>query len=149
MKTIHIIKSIISFIVLIAVAMALGSCKGSGADPEPKESDRVTALLVSGQWKLKSLTIDGVAKSSFPNLAITFTSSAYTASNGDPVWPSSGSWTFTDDTAKSIMRSDQTLVTIESIDANNLTLSLTWTKATIGPGRSASVAGTHVFAMGK
>jgi hypothetical protein len=129
--------------------IALDSCK-SGGDPEPEtESERVTTLLTTGTWKLNSLTVDGVAKSTFAGMTITFTNGSYTSTKGEPVWPSSGSWSFSDPTAKVIMRSDQTPVNIDAIDANNLTLSITWTKTTLGPGRVSSVAGKHVFVMGK
>jgi len=138
-----------SFALLCAVMIALDACKGGG-DPEPEtESERVTKLLTTGTWKLNSLTIDGVAKSSFDGMTITFTNGSYTSTKGEPVWPSSGTWSLSDATAKTISRSDQTPVSIDAIDANNLTLSLTWTKTTLGPGRASSIAGKHTFVMGK
>ncbi|HZY82718.1 MAG TPA: hypothetical protein VFE50_24510 [Cyclobacteriaceae bacterium] len=147
MKSAKLLVSIIFIYVLIV----LPSCKGKGEDPGPEETEaqRITALLTSSSWKLKSVTVDGVAKNMFTNMGITFTSSTFSATNGSPVWPSSGTWTFNDDTAKSFKRDDQTTVSIDAIDANNLTLSLDWTKTTVGPGRSQSVAGKHVFVLGK
>ena len=104
MKT---LKAFISVALLFAVIVAFDSCKGKGGDPDPEpetEVQRVAKLLTSGQWTLKSLTIDGVAKDSYAGLTITFTSSGFTATNGAPVWPANGAWQFNDDTAKALKR---------------------------------------------
>jgi hypothetical protein len=146
------IKLLMSIMLISAVIVALDSCKGGGGDPEPEpetESERVSKLLTSGTWKLNSLTVDGVAKSSYAGMTIKFTNNTFTSAKGEPVWPTSGSWSFSDATAKTINRSDQTPINIDAIDASTLTVSLTWTKTTLGPGRTQSVAGKHVFVMGK
>jgi hypothetical protein len=148
------IKLLISVILMCTVMVAFDSCKGKGDDPGPgdgdkEEAERVGKLLMAAPWKLNSLTIDGVTSSSYAGMTITFTTNGFTSTNGDPVWPASGTWTFADATAKVISRSDQTPVTIEFIDGNSMTLSLTWSKTTLGPGRAGSVGGKHVFVMGK
>ena len=153
MKHTEILKSFLSIIFLIAIVVVFDSCKGGGDDPGPgnnqSESDLVTGLLTASPWKIKSLTIDGVAKNAYPNLVVTFTKTTFTSTGGVPVWPATGSWMFTDDTAKFFKRDDQTVVAIESIDQSNLTMSLTWSQTSLGPGRVSSVAGKHVFVMGK
>jgi hypothetical protein len=152
MKTIKLLISII----LVATALILvDSCKGKGDDPGPgpdedTEVGRVTGLLASGTWKISSVTVDGVAKNMFTGLTLTFDSrNILAATKGEPVWPTSGSWSFTDDTATAITLGNQTAVGIDAIDENKLTLSLNWTKTTIGPGRVSSIAGKHVFVFGK
>ncbi|MEJ0030699.1 MAG: hypothetical protein WDO15_10170 [Bacteroidota bacterium] len=157
MKHIDILKSFLSIAFLIVIVVMFDSCKGGGDDPvrgpgtgnNQTESDRVSGLLTSSPWKIKSLTIDGVSKNLYPNLAVTFTKTGFTSTGGTSVWPATGSWTFTDDTATSFKRDDQTVVAIETIDQNNLTMSLTWSQTSLGPGRVSSVAGKHVFVMGK
>ena len=149
MKTIKLFLSIILVATIIAT---LDSCKGGagGDDPEPKtEPERVSELLQSTQWKLSSIKVDDVSKNLFANMTITFTANGFTTTNGAPVWPASGTWTFSGSDAKTMTLGDQTTVAIESITETNLTLSLTWTKNTVGPGRVASVAGKHVFVFGK
>ncbi len=137
-------------ILLIAATLVLPSCKGDD-DPQsaftPKQQE-VLDLLKTSAWKLKSVTVDGVAKDLYSDLTITFSEGSFTSSGGEPVWTSTGTWTFTDDDATAFKRNDQTVVSISAVDANNLTLSMTWSQNTIGPGRASSVAGVHVFVMG-
>lgn len=151
MKTIKLLVSIILVVVMIA---ALASCNGGAGtddpDPEPEtEAERVSGLMTSSMWKLSSLKVDDVSKNLFEDMTITFTATGFTTTKGAPVWPASGTWTFTNDGAKEFRRDDQTVVSIESITSTSMTLSLAWTKTTIGPGRTASVAGKHVFVFGK
>jgi hypothetical protein len=151
MKTTKTIKLLMSIVLTCAVIVALDSCKGGGEDPAPEEteSERVSKLLTTSPWKLNTLTVDGVAKSTYAGMTIAFANGTYTATKGEPVWPSSGSWSFSDATAKAINRADQVTIDIDAIDATALTLSLTWTKTTMGPGRAQSTAGKHVFVFGK
>lgn len=150
MKT---IKLFINVILLCGVVLAFESCGGGGGDAEPTpdtEVQRVTKLLTAGQWGLTGLTIDGVAKGSYTGFNITFgATGSYTSSKGEPVWPTNGTWMFSDETAKTIKRSDQTDITVESINEHTLVLSFTWSKTTFGPGRMSSVPGKHVFTLGK
>lgn len=67
--------------------------------------------------------------------------------NGSVVWPASGTWTFTDNTAKKIKRNDNLEVTITEVSATVLKLSLAWTTGTLGTGRTTSIAGNHVFSF--
>ncbi|MEI9919912.1 MAG: hypothetical protein WDO14_14105 [Bacteroidota bacterium] len=153
LNTSSIIKLFLSIALLVMVVIVFDSCGGGGNDPGPAEQtpkEKVTALLASGQWKIKSLMIDGVAKSSYPGLAITFgATGGYSSTGGTPVWPTSGTWAFTDDTATAFKRDDQVVVTIESIDQGNLKLALDWSQTSLGPGRVTSVTGKHEFTFGK
>jgi hypothetical protein len=149
------IKLLISMVLVLTIVGVVESCKSKGEDPGPgpvqdTEAARVTKLLTSATWKLNSVTVDGVSKNMFSGMTLTFsTANGYTATKGDPVWTSTGTWSFTDDTAKGIIRNDQTIVNVESIDDNNVTLSLIWSKTTLGAGRVESIPGKHVFVFGK
>jgi hypothetical protein len=134
--------TILRLTILIVTAVLAGCGPGSDAEPDTK------ALLTSGQWKMKTVTVDGVDKSSaFTNFTISFSATAFTSANGSPVWPLSGTWAFTDKEQKSVKRNDDVVVTIHDITESQLTLSLTWTKNTLGAGRIESVAGGYVFTL--
>jgi hypothetical protein len=65
------------------------------------------------------------------------------------VWPSTGTWIFTDAEKKSITRDDGTVVNLQSISDHELTLALHWNKTTLGGGRAGSLQGDHVFVLAK
>jgi hypothetical protein len=78
-------------------------------------------------------------------MTLKFTATNYTTTNGGVVWPASGTWTFTDDTAKKIRRNDNLEITLTEITDASLKLTLSWTAGTFGLGRVSSVAGIHSF----
>jgi hypothetical protein len=149
MKTIKNIAALL----LVAVVLIFPSCGGSD-DPNPTpgqtEVEKAVKILTSGTWKLNAVTVDGVNKNDlFTGFTVTFTATGFTATNGEPVWPSSGLWNFSDATAKSINRSDNVTVTLESLADTAITISLTWSKTTLGTGRAESIAGKHIFSLTK
>lgn len=139
-------------ILIMAACMALlasiNSCKKS-TSPTPVEN--ATKLLVDGSpWKPSSVTVDGVDKSdTFSSLTLSFSSTAFTSSNGAPVWPGAGTWKFDDASAKTFTRDDGLVVTIESLSSGKLTLTLTWAQPTYGPGRTTSISGKYIFNLAK
>ena len=137
----------------VALLLTIASCGGGGDDPTPAtdtEAQKVTSQLTSGTWKINSVTVDGINKNDlFTNMTIVFTSSGFTTTNGGVVWPAIGTWSFVDPTAKAITRSDAVTVSLDAITDTSLTLSLTWTKTTLGGGRINSIAGKHVFVLKK
>ncbi len=139
------------FFLLASVLMSVTVLSSCGDDDdEPSEADVVKAQLISSTWKVSSVTVDGGNQSSvYAGLNVSFTSSGFTSINGEPVWPSSGTWQFTSDDAEAIRRNDGLIVEIISISDSQLKLGLTWDESTIGSGRSASVSGEHVFTFGK
>jgi hypothetical protein len=123
------------------------SCKEDGAQPE---TERVKTLLKSNTWKMQSVQVDNVDKTSvYAGLTLSFTDINYSTTNGGGVWPATGTWSFRDDTGKIIKRNDNLEVTIVEISETSLKLSLSWAASAFGPGRTESVAGNHVFTFVK
>jgi len=150
MKSIRIVtQAVLSTIVCLSL-MLFSAC-GGGGDPEPDgptKQEEVTALLVGKTWKVQSVQVDGVDKSSmFTGMTVAFTSNGFTVTNAGPVWPATGTWTYTSAEAQFIKRSDNVEVEVAAT-ATALTLTLTWSKTTLGPGKVGSIAGKHVFVLG-
>lgn len=147
--TISRIKITLAVLALAVLATSFCGCKGSDT-PALSKKDEVTATLTKSAWVIKTVTVDGVDKTSiYPNIGLTFTSSAFTTTNGGPIWPTSGTWSFTTADATAIQRNDGLVVTIQEATATSLKLALSWTKTTLGGGRVESVSGQHVFNFGK
>lgn len=146
----------VSFAMLNAFALLLSSCGGGSNDLALTAGDKAVVNLVAGPWKVVSVTVDGVDKTSlFTGFTITFTKSSantggYSTANGGAVWPATGQWTIGDmNTAGSFLRSDGLEVLLTEITDTSLKMSLAWTKNTFGPGRIESISGQHVFVVGK
>lgn len=141
----------ISTLVLVVFALSMlliEGCKKSN-DPEP-ETARVEGLLKSGTWKVSTVTITGTDQTSlFNNMTLKFTPTNYTTTNGGVVWPPSGTWNFTNDTASIIKRDDGVEIALSDVSETSFKLTFPWNKNTFGTGRVSSVAGTHVFTMVK
>src|SRR5689334_15702492 len=130
-------------LILVLCILYLSCSKHSPAPQTPAQ--KATALLTASAWTMQSLTIDGASDDTFfKGLAITFTGSDFSAQNGEPVWPASGTWDFTDTNATSIKRDDGIVVSIDNLSKTDMQLSLEWTQTTTG-GRVGSIAGKHVF----
>jgi hypothetical protein len=147
MKTSKQLMMMITVVSLISLLASISSCGPSGGGSETPD---MAALLKSGTWKVKTAKVDGTDQISlFTGLSITFAASSFTASNGDPVWPASGTWTL-NATTKTITRGDGLVVTVgDGISETALTLTLDWDETTLGGGRVGSIAGQHVFTFGK
>ena len=136
---------------LILLVMFLGSCGEEIVPPTAEEQN--TALLVgtgsaAKTWKVQSVTVDGVDKSSlFAGMTIKFTEGNVTVTNGGVVWPATGTWTFNTSEAKSIKLGNGTEIELE-VSETVLKLTLSWTRNTFSPGKVSSVAGRHVFTFG-
>lgn len=131
---------------VITMLMVMAGCGGDSTAPSATEI--TTNQLKANTWRISSVMVDGVDKTSmYANMTLTFTSNSFSTTNGKVVWPSSGTWTFVDNTAKKIKRNDNLEVTITEVSANVLKLSLTWTTGTLGTGRTTSIAGNHVFSF--
>ena len=128
---------------LMVGMISLSSCKKKTVVPD------AAALLKSGAWKIKTVTVDGADKLSlFTGMTLSFSATNFTSTNGVPVWPASGTWTLNTDKTV-ITRGDAVTVNIDNISETALGLSLTWGKTTLNGGRTESVAGKHVFTFTK
>lgn len=95
----------------------------------------------------KTVTVDGADKLSlFTGMTLNFSATNFTSTNGAPVWPASGTWTFNSDKTF-LTRGDGVVVFVDNITEPSLGLSLSWSKTTVGGGHAESVA--HVFTLGK
>ena len=136
----------LSILALLAITL-FSSCDKPVTPPTPEE---ITSALLTASgvtWKIQDVKVDGVDKTSlFTGLTLKFTAGSFTTTNGGPVWPASGTWMFTSDQATTIRRNDNIEVQVQ-VTATSLKLTLAWDKDTIGPGRSKSVHGQHVFSF--
>lgn len=147
MENIKQIVTIVFSSLALCLVLVLASC---GDDAAQSETDRVKDILISGTWKVQTVSVDNTDQTLLhKNLTLTFTGANYTTTNGANVWPASGGWSFTDDTAKTILRSDGVSMAVGEATPTKLVLSLQWNNTTIGPGRGESIAGPHVFTFGK
>jgi len=147
-------KKLFLLAIIAFLSLAIVNLSGCKKDDDPvieSEMERVGRLLTTGgTWNLQSVTVDGVDQSGlFSGMTLSFTSNSFTASNGGLVWPSSGAWSFTDNSGQVITRGDAISVAINEISETVLRLTLTWDKTTLGPGKTNSVKGTHVFVLGR
>jgi hypothetical protein len=141
-----IFHAALSAILCLSMLM-YSSCDGDPGATQTRQEE-VTAMLVGKTWKLQSVSVDNVDKSSlFTGMTISFSNSSFTVTNATPVWPASGTWSFTSDEATFVKRNDNVEVKVEPT-ATTLKLTLSWTKTTLGPGKVASIAGQHVFTFG-
>lgn len=133
----------------LSVILFLSACSEDG-EPKLSKAEEVTALLISGTWKVNAVAVDGVDRSSvYPGLSISFTSTGFTTLNGGKIFPANGTWEFTSEEANAIERNDGLVIDIISISESQLKLGLTWASGTIGTGRVSSVGGDHVLTFGK
>ncbi len=131
---------------VITMLMLMAGCGGDSTAPSATEI--TTNQLKANTWRISSVMVDGVDKTSmYANMTLTFTSNSFSTTNGSVVWPASGTWDFVDSTAKTITRNDGLKITINEITNTSLKLSLTWSTTTLGGGRAASVAGDHDFSF--
>lgn len=153
MKAIKVIYPILISCSVLIMCLLISSC---GKDTALSAGEQAIAKLTASSWKVVSVTVDGVDKTTlFTGLTITFSKTSsnggsYTTANGGAVWTGSGQWTITDmNTAGFIVRGDNLEVQLNELLPASLTMTLDWNKNTFGPGRVASIKGKHVFAMGK
>jgi hypothetical protein len=138
MKTILKLKILV---VLLGITLLPG-CGGN----DPSASEVMLKKLMAHPWELSNALVDGTDETTlYQGLVITFTKTGFTASNGGPIWPASGTWEFTDNKAKSIIRGDDLVVEIVEASKTTLKLSFIWDNNTFEPGRVSSVGGDHVF----
>jgi hypothetical protein len=146
MKKFNILYVVMSAVTIVAMTFLSGCHKD-----EPESPTSINGkILSSHDWKLQSLSVDGVDKTSlYSGMTLSFTTNTYSTTNGAPVWALTGTWSFPGTDATIIMRDDQTEVHVDQITQDQLVLSLTWNKNTFGSGRSSSINGRHTYTFVK
>lgn len=130
--------------VLMVVSLLFTGCDKN----DPESATDKTKRLLKSTWQLESLMVNNTEQTSmFPNLILTVTDGSYTTQNGEPVWPTSGTWSLTNTTT--VLRSDNVVITIDELTATTLVLSFQWEDTTLGEGRVQSISGVHVFEFTK
>jgi hypothetical protein len=130
-------RKIITFALFCVV---FAGCKDKDS-LSPKET--VSKQLSSGTWKVKSVLIDQAdATSKFTGMTLNFTSSSFTSTNADPVWPATGTYEFTNETGSTFQRNDKLLVGVFIINDNALVLGITYSNTPDTPGQ-------HIFTFSK
>jgi len=146
MKNISQIKLLMSLLFVLSLFM-LTNC---GKETPLTEAEKVTAVLASGQWKMNSASVDGTDQSSvYQGLTLNFTATGFTSTNGEPIWPATGTWQFTNDNARAMKRNDGVEVSINESTDSKLVLQMSWSKTTLGSGRINSVGGQHIITFRK
>ena len=133
-------------------ALMLISCGDDSDDPvtedpltESTEEEKQLESLSASAWKMSSITLDGAdATSNFDGLVLTIKSDKTYSTNGsyDPVWPSSGSFTFGSD-INTLTRDDGVSMTI-SVSETSLTVTFTYADS---GGRIDALPGDYVFSF--
>jgi hypothetical protein len=135
------IQPIISIVIVFQI-LFMSACGSDG----PSAQEIAKKAITSSPWKVQSVTVDGTDQTAvYSGLTITFTETGFTATNGGPVWPATGTWNFSDGAGKEIVRGDGLSVTVTEATQTRLVLKLTWSKTTLGPGRESSVSGENTF----
>jgi hypothetical protein len=133
-------------------ALMLISCGDDSDDPvtedpltESTEEEKQLESLSASAWKMSSITLDGAdVTSNFDGLVLTINSDKTYSTNGsyDPVWPSSGSFTFGSD-INTLTRDDGVSMTI-SVSETSLTVTFTYADS---GGRIDALPGDYVFSF--
>jgi len=135
----------------------LFSCKDPVVVPEPTEQERVTALLTggTGTWVPKGgggITTQGIDVTAdlFKDFTIRFTATQIFTTGTTPVWLRQDTWKFKSGTAGVIVRGqDNQEITLKSISATELALTLVWNETTYEGGRKKSLQGEYQFVLSK
>jgi hypothetical protein len=127
---------------------ALSCSKESTSPQPPTPQEQTKMLLTDGTWKLQSESANGVDQTDlYKDLTISFTSSGFTTTSSDVIWPHHGTWSF-DGTTTNIRRNDGLVIQID-VSSTTLVMTLVWTQTTIGSGKINSTSGQNVFTMVK
>jgi hypothetical protein len=142
-------KFMVSMFSTLFILTALLLFSGCGDNTTEPESERVKKLLIAGEWSVQNVNGNAIDLTSvYKNLKLTFKDGTFTSSGGEPIWPSSGSWSFTDTSAKKISAGNLEITIIEVTD-KKFSYSLPWTKTTVTGGRIESIPGDITFVMAK
>lgn len=123
----------------------------SCTEDELSDEEVTKQKLTESPWGDPMVTVDGVDESAtYSDFSIDFSDGTYTSDNGEPIWSSSGTWEFKDNTGTIMILDGDLEVTINSVDDESLELVLQWEQTTFElGGRTNSIFGRHLFFMRK
>jgi hypothetical protein len=146
-KNVRVFYLLFTVLYLVVVTMLITSCGGDEKEVDPIEVAK--SQLMANPWKLNSVTVDGVDKTSlFTGLKVVFSNSSYTATPSNVIWRSSGNWELESATVAKLTPTQQEpiIATIISLSETKVQLSLQWDETTIGSGgRGESIEGSYIF----
>ncbi len=145
------IKTKILYIKIPILGFLLAALVAGCHSKDPSPDSVNSTFLTSGTWLINRVTFNDVDHGSdFIGFTLSFQKTAFSSQNGDPVWPSSGTWKFSNRKATSLVRDDNLEIEILTISNTELKLSLQWSKTTYDHnGRVSSIAGKYVFEFSK
>ncbi len=123
------------------------SCK----DDDPSATEQTIKRLAAHEWTLTKVTVDGVDRTSvYEGLVLVWDKNhTFSTTNGGVIWPSTGTFSFTDKAGKSLLvaltNNEETHVSIETLTNTRLIISFHRNESTLGQGRVRSIGGEHVF----
>jgi hypothetical protein len=133
-KTIHLVLAVL-------LIVSLTSCKKDDPNPVDQQINQL-----KGTWKLGSISNDNQdVTAQFTGFTLTFTDKNYATTNGGNPWPVNGTYDFKSTDLKSLLRSDNTVVTIDQLTTTALVLSFNYTNLT--NGRVSGVTGNFTFSL--
>ncbi|WP_420583421.1 hypothetical protein [Reichenbachiella sp.] len=126
-------------------------CSVSCTDEELSKEEITKQKLTESPWGDPVVLVDGVDESAtYLDFSIDFSDGTYTSENGEPIWASSGTWEFKDNTGSVMILDGDLEVTVNAVDAESLELALQWEQTTFElEGRTRSIFGRHLFFMRK
>jgi hypothetical protein len=142
-------KGVLKALLMVSSLTALFFISGCGDNASEPETKRIQKILLAGEWTVQTVTVNNVdqTNSLYKNLKITFSEGNFTSTGGQPVWPATGTWSFSDDSGKKIKRGDAVELTIIEVTDKKLVYTLPWTKTTLSSGRIDSLPGDTKFVM--
>lgn len=133
------IKPILFSLFLLTALVSMTAC-GGGGDDEPDltpEEERLLALAGSSgtEWTATSITFEGGPANGFENFSLTLFGSdpnatlTYNATDGDPLFASSGTWAFNGTNINQIILDENTgnVFSISNFDAETTPATMTLT----------------------
>ncbi|MGK7393721.1 MAG: hypothetical protein ACNS62_04075 [Candidatus Cyclobacteriaceae bacterium M3_2C_046] len=142
------LKYIFSLLALLSLTLLM-NC---GGDDDPSPQQQLTNQLINNgtAWTIDggSVTVDGAQPDAdWSNFEVTFTDATFTTT-GSPapeVWPSSGTWSFPDETTTSqIVTGDGVII---SLNVTDNTLNLSFVAPWGIQGRVTSIGGDYNFTL--
>lgn len=142
-KIFYILLSVLA----LTATLTITSCK----DDDPVVTEENLNKLAAHRWSLTRATVNGVDKTAlYSNLILQWNNNkTFSSTNGGVIWPSTGSFSFTDDAEKILLLSlninGDTEVSIQTLTDTQLVISFHWNQTTTSNGRSKSIEGDHIF----